>query len=267
MARMKRIAHHAHHTYINADRMDAAFQSTFPGKSHHFSSSDLMFICHSRNQKCDGIINCADGSDELECQNIEQRHENISNLRFDSENSTLRWDGPQSHNDSIPVYYVSVRRHFYADGQPKKSSVEGLFDEPQAKLLNLDPCSRYIAGVSLLDANWTHDIPEIWLRFKSPNDLKSPPINLSYSTIGKTIRLTWDHRCILKYTQPSQYVVKINDLTQKVSETKTVDGLSFVYRMKEGSEYSFEVSTTHPDAISAILSVEAPKNVHALEIV
>lgn len=127
-------------------------------------------------------------------------------------------------------------------------------------LSSLVPCSRYIAGVSVLNANWTSVPPRNWLRFRTSNDPRAPPSNFKYDLIGRTIRFSWQHNCQLKGTQPSQYLFRINNLSQNTNETHEIDGLNFVYRMARGAEYSFEVSTPHPQAVPAIQHIVAPPN-------
>lgn len=132
-------------------------------------------------------------------------------------------------------------------------------DEPEVTL-PLQPCHRYVVGVSLLGADWfTAAWPTNWLRIKTPYDPRAPPTHLQHDVIGKRARFTWQHNCQLKDQQPSHYKMRIVDLALNTSEIERIDGLSHEYNgMKKGHSYRFELMTPHEDAIPAVWNISAP---------
>lgn len=71
---------------------------------HFFFRSEL---------KCNGVVDCADASDELECatnattteESSDEEVTAIINLRFNAQERLLEWDEPESANASTPTYY------------------------------------------------------------------------------------------------------------------------------------------------------------------
>lgn len=125
--------------------------------------------------------------------------------------------------------------------------------------LPLEPCRRYIAGVSVLESDLVSSpMPQNWLRFRTPYNPKAPPANPFHISVGRTIRFTWEHDCLLKDQQPTHYLFKIYDLTMKSNETVEINGMSYEYRMAKGAKYRFELSTSYPQALPVVWNVTAP---------
>lgn len=129
--------------------------------------------------------------------------------------------------------------------------VEKYADEPELRL-PLEPCQRYVVGVSQMRANGTSQTPMNWLRVKLNNI--APPSNPNYTLIGNSIQLTWEHNCHL---EPASYLITIHDFTLNRSITTQINGLKFNYRMAKGGNYRFQLRTPFPNAISEILDVTA----------
>lgn len=134
--------------------------------------------------------------------------------------------------------------------------------------LSLEPCRRYIAGVSLLDSsNLTSTRPTNWFRFQTPYDPRAPPSNVKHQTIGRQIRISWEHSCQLANQQPSHYILKIFDTSvwNATEIVKEVKGLSYEYRMERGGRYTFSLLTPHANAVPVAWNVTTtrlrkPKN-------
>lgn len=122
--------------------------------------------------------------------------------------------------------------------------------------LALLPCHKYIAGVSVLDAEWNIEKPTNWLRIKTSYDNLAPPLNAQVKIFGKHIRFSWEHSCNL--ATPMQYLFKIIDLALNESKIIEISGLSYEFQMAMGAKYTFSVSTPYADAIPVIWHHTAP---------
>lgn len=228
------------------------------------------------------MVDCADGSDEFECQAngkvVDQPA--IVNLRFDSDELTLRWDAPDAANQASLLYNVYFGQnwssiagrtsiHIPRDQQDRIFSIfffiEKATDDPEV-ILPLEPCRRYIAGVSLLDDDWKSTRPRNWFRFRTPYDPRAEPLNAKYQMVGRRVRISWQHNCRLAKQQPPHYVLRVTDLftnrpfgaNNDNTEVIEVHGLNYEYRMAKGTQYIFEVATSHPDAIPTVWTITAP---------
>lgn len=199
----------------------------------------------------------------------------VLNVRFDEDDDLLKWDEPKKHDQDIPVYNVYFKNLGegtdkndtnesddsevgFKNDREEPAAMEGRLDEPEVSLRFLEPCRRYLVGVSLLNENWECTPPTNWLRFRSMPDSKSAPANFEADLIGRTIRFTWKPECEDVDAQKPKFKFTIKNLKLNKDETREVKGYTFVYRAEKATEYLFEVAGTADGAEPASKSVVVP---------
>lgn len=125
--------------------------------------------------------------------------------------------------------------------------------------LHLEPCSKYLLGVSLGENVDDVSPPHNWLRVSTQYDSHKPVDNPRQMVRGSTVRFTWSPSCNINNQQPPYYVFRVRDVTLNVSHVDHIRNLWYNFdNVSLGAEYEFSVATPDDDAVPFVWKYTAP---------